>query len=490
MSANGISALLDPSRVQTLLGSYQVGKSDALADLTYYFRAQEVRRRISARMVPLDGSKIRSQLKDGEYWASRKVDGEFTLVIYQDGAACTVNPGGTVRCGFPPLDELSALLAKSGVRQAILAGELYVNRTDRRPRVHDVARAARQPESAADLESLCLALFDVVELDGKPAPELYAPKYRFLEETFGNGKNVRPVETHLVRTVSEIEELFKKWVEGEGAEGLVVRSEEAGLFKIKPRHTLDVAVIGYTEGLDDRAGLIHDLLIAVMRPEGLLQILGRVGGGFTEEERRHWLSDLKDEKVPSDYAEVNDQIAYQLVRPQRVIEISCLDLLDQTTRGATIDRMVLDWDGGSYRAVRRLPLCAPISPQFIRQRDDKRVHPDDIRLKQVTDLIDVPMADRDASALVLPRSQMLRRELFTKVLKGQTMVRKLLLWKTNKELHDPDYPAYVAYVTDFSPNRAEPLKREIRVSSSATQIGELYAELSAQYVVKGWAPHG
>lgn len=262
------------------------------------------------------------------------------------------------------------------------------------------------------------------------------------------------------------------------------------MFKIKPRHNLDVAVIGFTEGQGDRAGLLHDLLVAVMRQEGLLQVLGRVGGGFTEEERRNWLCDLKDECTRSEYSEVNDQIAYQLVRPQRVIEISCLDLIDQNTRGARINRMVLRYETPAeiYRAIRRLPLCAPISPQFVRAREDKGVNPSDVRIQQVTDLIEVPAAHRDASTLVLPKSEILHRAVYTKVLKGQTLVRKLMLWKTNKEVIDSDYPAYVAYVTDFSPGREEPLKREIRVSNSRQQIEALFQDLIAQYVVRGWQP--
>src|SRR5262249_14881128 len=154
------------------------------------------------------------------------------------------------------------------------------------------------------------------------------------------------------------EKLFEKWVERDGAEGLVARSDTAGLFKVKPRHTLDVAVIGFSESSGDRQGLLHDLLFAVMRRDGSLQVLSRVGGGFADEERRTMLADLKDMIVPSEYAEVNsDNVAYEMVRPDWVIEISCLDLISQTTRGAPVNRMVLDFqdDGDKgYRVVRRL----------------------------------------------------------------------------------------------------------------------------------------
>ncbi len=66
------------------------------------------------------------------------------------------------------------------------------------------------------------------------------------------------------------------------------------------------------------------------------------------------------------------------------------------------------------------------------------------------------------------------------------MVRKLLLWKTNKEAESPEYPAYVAYFTDFSPNRKTPLEHDIRISNSQEQIGKLLEEMKAEYIVKGW----
>ena len=57
------------------------------------------------------------------------------------------------------------------------------------------------------------------------------------------------------------------------------------------------------------------------------------------------LSDLKDMVVESEFVEVNsDYVAYQMVRPEWVIEISCLDLISQTTRGGNVNRMVIDFE--------------------------------------------------------------------------------------------------------------------------------------------------
>ena len=187
----------------------------------------------------------------------------------------------------------------------MIAGELYVHNTERRPRLHDVSTIARQPQSKKDLARLRFAVFDIISVDGKDSSENYGATFQQIEGIFGGGELVHAVETELANDINDIEKLFDKWVEGEDAEGLVVRSDSAGLFKVKPRHTLDAVVVGFTESADDRAGMMHDLLLAVARPDGTLQILCRVGGGFSEDERRKMLSDLQDMVVNSEYAEVN-----------------------------------------------------------------------------------------------------------------------------------------------------------------------------------------
>jgi hypothetical protein len=482
------NTLLDSSRLQTLLGSYAVGKAQCMADPFVPLKAQEYRRNLGSRMQPLDRAIMMEKLPTADCFVSRKMDGECTFLLIDGNSCCSVNPGGVVRAGLPLMSEAVELLGKTKHKRMLIAGELYVNRTDRRPRVHDVSRVARQPESSADLDLLHFAVFDILEIDDKPAPNAYKDVFKKIESTFGEGVRVHPVETERAKTAADVLKLFEKWVEKEGAEGLVVRSDTAGHFKIKPRISLDVAVLGFTEGTDDRVGMIHDMLVGLMRQDNSFHILGRVGGGLTEDERRHWLSDLKDMSAHSDYAEVNDAVAYQMVRPEWVIEISCLDLISQSTRGASIDRMVLDYDspGNRYQAIRRMPLASPISPNFVRRREDKAVRHQDLRLHQVGEVIEIPMMDRDARQLALPRSELLHREVFTKTLKGNVMVRKLLLWKTNKETEGMKYPAYVAYFTDFSPNRATPMDRDVRVSNSREQIEALLAEMKSEYIVKGW----
>ncbi len=484
---------IDRGRLEIRLATYATGSATCLADPTVLPQVQDYRRRIGGQMVPLDRLGIRQRIPASDYHVSRKVDGEFTVAVFRNGEAFTLNPGGTLRVGLPLLSEFAKHLQLAGVSQAMVAGELYAETNGRRSRVHDIVSLARQPQTPDDLDRIRLAVFDLISLNGGPIESDYKSTWQTLSRWFSDGTLVHPVETKLLKQPADIESTFDQWVDGQGAEGLVVRSDDAGWFKVKPRYTIDAVVVGYTESSDDRAGMIHDLLVAIMRADGTFHVLTRVGGGFSEEQRRHLLSDLRDRIVESEYVEVNsDHVAYKMVRPELILELSCLDMISQNTRGGPVNRMVLDYVSEStagYKVVRRLPLASIISPQFLRLRDDKKVHSADIGIAQISNRIEVQQQDADARDYAMPTTQMLRREVFTKQLKGETMVRKFVLLQTNKQSLSDEFPAFVIHYTDFSPNRKEPLSREVYVSNSSEQIELMYSTLKSEYIKKGWTPH-
>ncbi|MDP7015878.1 MAG: hypothetical protein QGG36_08765 [Pirellulaceae bacterium] len=486
-----VDKLVDPSRVEIKLGEFGVAPATALTDIGMHALVQDFRRQTGLRMYPLAKEDVRKKLPEASYHVSRKIDGEFTVAAYRDGQIVTVNPGGSVRTGMPWQQDAAELFEKAGYKEAMIAGELYVAvDEDRRPRVHDVTSTVRQPQSKDDLDRIRFAAFDIVRLDEKLVDGTFDERWAKLTKIFPKEGKAHIVQAQQVSDSQGVHDLFEKWVEGEGAEGVVVRSDLAGLFKVKPQHTLDLVVVGFTESVDDRQGMLHDLLTAVVRRDGAMHLLCKVGGGFDDEQRRNLLSDLKDLVVESDYTEVNsDHVAYQMVRPEMVIEITCLDLVSQTTRGGPVNRMVVRWnnDESKYEILRRMPLASVISPQFVRIREDKRPHPDDVRIDQVADLVEVAQFDIDAGSMTLPKSEILRREVYTKQLKGANMVRKLVMWKTNKEQESEDYSAFVIHYTDFSPNRKEPLQRDIRVSNSQEQIEAMWVALKEANIKKGWS---
>ncbi len=487
---NAIDSLLNAALVDWRFGRYGICSASALHDMAPWQRAQDYRRMTAAQMLPLDKRELGSRLPAGVYHLSRKMDGEFTVLSFAKGQAYTVNPGGTVRIGLPLLDEAAELLTRAGVHSCLIAGELYLGRPARRERVHDVSHVARNPAALADLDGLHFAAFDILEIDGQPPPAHFVDVYARLQKLFAGGIRIHPVQAapKPVHSVEEIERYFQQWVDAEGAEGLVLRSDSAGRFKLKHHHSLDVAVIGFSEALDERQGMLHDLLIAMMRQDGSLQVIGHVGTGFSDEQRRDLLSDLKDLAASSDYIVSSPaHIAYQMVRPEMVIEVQCLDVISTNTRGASIDRMTLHFDSaqGRYSPLRRLPAASLISPVFLRRRPDKQVSRTDVRLAQLGELCEIAKLDVDPRNIALPPSQLLRREVYTKSLRGQTLVRKLILFQTNKE-SSGDFPAYVLHLTDFSPTRKDPLQREIRVSNVREQIESKWTELYNEYIVRGW----
>src|SRR5258708_30042241 len=147
--------------------------------------------------------------------------------------------------------------------------------------------------------------------------------------------------------------------------------------------------------------------------------------------------------------------------------------------------MVLEWTGKKYAALSRMALVSVISPQYIRLRDDKEAGGDETNIRQVSDQVKVEAAAKSADTSKLKPSKMIERTVYTKVMKENTMVRKLLLWKTNKD-ETPDFPAFVVYLTDFSPNRKTPLERDIKVASTENVARNLFKEMAEKNFIGGW----
>ena len=465
---------------------YCIGKAADLADPSLHVKAQDYKRRVSGSTRAVSSDDAFKIPKGRGYFVSKKYDGEFALCFFDGKTLLSVNPGGTVRVGLPCLEEAETLLKKAKVKDCIFAGEYYVKegKTKGHP-VQQVVGILRKPDSKKETERVGLAVFDVIQVDDKPVTEV-AKVFQFLEKSFGKGKHVHPVENRKVDTTDKILEAFTEWVVGEGAEGVVVRHDSAGLFKVKTRHNIDVAIIGFSEGTEDRKGMLHDLLVAVMRDDGTFHEFTRVGGGFTDDDRRDFVKDLRKRIVPSDYVAVNnDYVAYEMIKPGPVIEISCLDMIVERARGGPVNRMVLDWDGKRYKALSRMPLVSVISPQYIAMRDDKEAVVDDVNIRQVNDLVKVPEIEKSAHVEQADPSKLLERTVYTKTMKGNKMVRKLLLWKTNKE-NQADFPAFVVYLTDFSPNRKNPLERDVKIASTEKDARKLFDALAEKNFIGGW----
>ena len=151
-----------------------------------------------------------------------------------------------------------------------------------------------------------LAVFDILEINQHPyKASSHEETYSKIKELFDRGNMCFPVPYKKLASKSEVKQLFEEWVKNEGADGLIVRSELPLIFKIKPRYSIDAVVVGFSEGTGEDQGQIRCLLLAMMTQEGTFQVIGKTGGGFSDDEKKEILERLPPMIVESQYIETD-----------------------------------------------------------------------------------------------------------------------------------------------------------------------------------------
>ena len=147
-------------------GDYAIGVVIHLADPSLHAKAQDYKRTLGAKMRAVSAQDV-SRINAGRgYIATRKYDGEFSLIFFDGEKLISVNPGGTVRMNLPAFDECEKLLKAAKVKSCILGGEIYLQAENYKGlRIHQVVSVLRNPKSEDDMKKLGLAIFDVVEAD-------------------------------------------------------------------------------------------------------------------------------------------------------------------------------------------------------------------------------------------------------------------------------------------------------------------------------------
>ena len=445
----------------------------------YIQTAIDYKKNVAGKFVLVEGAKLKQRI-DGERFAvTRKIDGHMQVVFYIDGQVFMLNANGKQKAEkLKCLDAFAEAVKTAGLKQAIIAAELYLPRPEGRPRCGDVQAALADD---AKRNQLALAPFDIVELDGeKWHAEHYADTHNKLCTIF-NSQLVQPVQMRNASSKDEVQEIFDEWVGGEGAEGLVVHSESPIVWKVKERHTIDAAVIGYTTA--DRG--IRDLMFAVRRPDGLFQMFVLGSTGLTDEQRADIAQRLSTKHVESQYVLSDSRgIAYQMVKPELVFEISVLELVARGNDDKIKMNPLLKYDEEADWLMEGVtPGVVALGITIDHERTDKQPTETDVRISQLTDIC--PFEESEGGRAELAKSELLERHVYKKVSGAKVMLHKFLLWKTNKE-QSGRYPAYIIYHTDFSSGRKEMIKRDMLYSNDEQQIRDLLAAEIADNVKKGW----
>lgn len=476
----------------TPLGKGSWHRAGSVTDAPLMAALQTYRRRVTGAYRSVKPGEIATAVFGGPFHVSPKVDGELWFLVLDAGKATLVSNNGKAISGdIPVLEEVRASAGKV-VDRVVIAGELFAASTGSgRPRVGDVA-SALAGGAKAPVERLGFVAFDLIEglLPDAPQFATYAQRLDAISELLGAGKRAKPIKTDTIGSAAELPALFADLVEGGKAEGLIVRSSLGAIYKVKPEFTIDAVVMGYTTRTEDALSA-RSLLLGLTREDGRVQIIGHCGNLGGDAERRDLMARLKTLDCPSAFrCPSRSGDLFTFVTPQIVAEINVTDLQPEASDGQPIRTMVLDHGESGWRALSTMPAASLLHPVLVRIREDKAPGPVDTRFAQILERCIVEQASSDAQEVILPSSEITRREVWTKAAKGKVAVRKLVVWKTNKEQADPSYPAYVAHWTDYSPDRATPLDREVRTAPTAELIERIAEKLIEDNVKKGWEKVG
>ncbi len=459
-----------------------------LADLFINYK-----KTVASRYMAATADEIEVLISRKEYHVSKKVDGQMWFAVLDGEEAFFASPKGKVISGDHPLVNELKTLSKAATGRKVVAGELYAEGKRERSRCGDIA-SALGGGAVADVDRMRFCAFDLCTTSDSPAPEdeadpfAYAPKLAELQGLFAKGKLVQCVATELVSGAAAVRKLYTEWVDSGEQEGLVVRSSKATPFKFKPSITIDAVIIGYTIRRED-AEQCSSILLGLMRPDGQIQELGSCGNLGEASFRKELLLKLTPLSVESEYRRASSSGAlYRFIEPSIVVEIKSTDIQSDNSSGDPIRRMALQYSADKgWQRLRKMPVASMLHPVFVRFRDDKSFCENDIRMSQLDAHVYVRDSKESATVIELSPSTILRREVYTKTSKGSLMVRKLVVWKSNKNEEDSAYAPYVVHFTDYSANRKDPLKREVRLAGTEEKAIAIADAILTKNIKKGWA---
>lgn len=432
--------------------------------------AQDYKRRITSRFISTAPNMIGQTIIEADYYlASIKFDGHLGILSVEDGKARLTGADGKER-------KVPAILkaAKGFKEDMVLAGEICVFKDGKSLTHRDVSAALAKPEK----HDIRFGVFDIHSHHGEILDMPLKEKQELIERLVGKDA-IFPIPQNYFESRKDLVSFFESVMETE--EGIVVKTSLNMTYKIKPVISLDLVVVGYSLNAD---GIVRDFLLAYMTSDDTFQLIGVTGSGLNDAARQKYLARMEQMAVESEYTEVSGaKTAYQMVRPEIVLEISCLDLINET-KADFIKKMELKYDAGKgFVIIGPKPGISCISGVIKCEREDKKPTVGDCGMRQFENIL-MPF-EQKAEAQDRVLSQIVKREAYSKPGKGGTAVRKFVLLKTNKE-HTRMYSPFVIVFTDYSAGRKKPLEQEIYLFDKLEAAENKIVELKAENIKTGW----
>lgn len=435
---------------------------------------KQFKEKIASRYIPIASDAIGMKTIESEYYyCSIKHDGYFGVLVITNGMAQLYNKSGKL-LACPTITSSSL----SGVKNAILAGEICVFKDNKSTSHAEVARAIANPEK----QDLRFGVFDILEIDGNPPPTDLKEKIKLMQDLIKEPGAVFCIEQNYFESRKDIVTFYESVATD--YEGAVVKSANGIINKIKKTITLDLVVLGFAETNDPENNTLRELLLGVVLDDGNFQILTKCGTGYKDAERKSILETLQKTIVPSEFTEVSGaKTAFVMVNPEMVVEISCLDL-NSTTINGSIRKPVLNFstDKG-YTIIDQSNTLSCFAPVFVKIRDDKQANSKDSGAFQAYAIVSPEEEISGVESSVL--SEIILREVYCKEGKTATAVRKIMGIKTNKE-NTGLYAPYMVVYTDFSADRSSPLDQDVFLSYSEEEMKTTFEAVKLENIKKGW----
>jgi len=473
-------AIYDADKLVEMVNGLKMGP--ALTDPDLQSLVQVYKKNVASRYKLMLEGDIH-YLQDENLYASLKLDGQLHYLYKDKDTLCLLNPRGRVIEGLPLLTMAKDSLAD--FEQILIVGELY-NQDNPRSRVYDVT-SALAADGGDKINSLGFAAFDVLQLAGESQMTNSFLESQTILENLPTDGLFHLIEQKKI-SKEELGKMYNQRVIDEGHEGIVCRSADTPvIYKIKPRHNIDVVIVGFTERPGEQS--VRSLLTALVRQDGSFQIFSKIGTGIDEDLRRDLYRKLKPTEVASAYKETDkNHTLFTMVKPEVIVEMAFHDIIVEKSSGKAISKAVLSFDDeNGYDVLQSERFLAVLAPVFKRFREDKEVNASDLRLTQLAEFVELDNLDAPSRIQNLAKSDVLQREVYTKAAKKLTNVRKLISWKTNKDETDELFPAFAFCYVDYSPGRKMPLKRVLRTANTADEIDEIFNEFKENEIKKGWA---
>jgi hypothetical protein len=254
------------------------------------------------------------------------------------------------------------------------------------------------------------------------------------------------------------------------------------MYKIKPSHDVDAVIVGYTETSDKK---LDSFLLALKNKSELLINIGSVKAQsyqISEIEYKRLHDGLKALHVATNHKATNSNgVVYNAVAPCYVVTITTNDVLLETG-GTPLQKNAFTFSA-SYEFRGRVPAPSALNLKLSRLRPDKDTSYQDVRVDQLYEIAcaQAPEYNQPKHA----KSEILKRDVYTRLVSGALCVRKILTWKTHKPA--PEFAPYIVCYVDYSPTRKEqPIKRYVVPTQTEQQALEHFDSFVENNIKRGW----